>query len=43
MPGAGWHGRWVMRLSVSSAATTAADIDRTADAIIGVWREVSAG
>jgi glutamate/tyrosine decarboxylase-like PLP-dependent enzyme len=38
--GSGWHDHWVMRLSVSSAATTDADIDRAADAIIGVWRRV---
>jgi len=38
--GAGWHGRWVMRLSVSSAATTPTDIDRAAAAIIAVWRQV---
>lgn len=38
--GSGWHGRWVMRLSVSSSATTDADIDRSADAIIAVWRRV---
>jgi hypothetical protein len=29
-----------MRLSVSSAATTDADIDRAADATIAVWRRV---
>jgi hypothetical protein len=29
-----------MRLSVSSSATTDADIDRSADAIIAVWRRV---
>lgn len=38
--GTGWRDRWVMRLSVSSAATTPADIDRAANAIIRVWREV---
>jgi glutamate/tyrosine decarboxylase-like PLP-dependent enzyme len=38
--GSGWHGHWVMRLSVSSDATTPADIDRSADAIIAVWRRV---
>jgi glutamate/tyrosine decarboxylase-like PLP-dependent enzyme len=41
--GAGWRGNWVMRLSVSSAATTMADIDRSADAIIAAWQQVQAG
>ncbi len=34
--GAEWHGRAAMRISVSSWATTAADIDTSAKAIIGV-------
>jgi glutamate/tyrosine decarboxylase-like PLP-dependent enzyme len=34
--GTQWHGRAAMRISVSSWATTAADIDRSADAIIRV-------
>jgi len=38
--GSGWHGHWVMRLSVCADATTPADIDRSADAIIAVWRRV---
>lgn len=38
--GSGWHGHWVMRLSVSSSVTTDADIDRSAEAIIAVWRRV---
>ena len=38
--GAGWRGHWVMRLSVSSAATTTADIDRCADVVIAEWRKV---
>jgi glutamate/tyrosine decarboxylase-like PLP-dependent enzyme len=41
--GSGWHGHWVMRLSVSSSATTDADIDRSAEAIIGMWRRVREG
>lgn len=38
--GAAWHGDWVMRLSISSGATTEADIDMSAAAIIAAWREV---
>ncbi len=34
--GTQWHGRAAMRISVSSWATTAADVDRSADAIIRV-------
>jgi glutamate/tyrosine decarboxylase-like PLP-dependent enzyme len=41
--GSGWHGHWVMRLSVSSSVTTDADIDRSADAIVAVWRRVREG
>ncbi|MDB5507058.1 MAG: aspartate aminotransferase family protein [Devosia sp.] len=42
--GASWRGEWVMRLSISSSATTAADIEISADAIIAAWRQVqSAG
>ncbi|MDB5541911.1 MAG: aspartate aminotransferase family protein [Devosia sp.] len=40
--GASWRGDWVMRLSISSGATTEADIDMSADAIIAAWREVQA-
>ena len=40
--GSGWKSHWVMRLSVSSAVTTMADIDRTADTIIRLWRQVQA-
>ena len=40
--GAGWKGRWVMRLSVSSGETTMGDIDRAADTIIRLWRQVQA-
>lgn len=40
--GAGWRDRWVMRLSVSSAETSMADIDQAADRVIAIWREVDA-
>ncbi len=36
--GARWRGQWVMRLSVISAPTTEADIDRSADAIVAAFR-----
>jgi threonine aldolase len=39
--GTEWHGRAAMRISVSSWATTEADIDRSADAIIRVAQTVS--
>ena len=38
--GAAWRGAWVMRISISSGATTAADIERSAVAIIAAWRRV---
>lgn len=38
--GAAWRGDWVMRISVTSVATTEADIDLSADAIIAAWRVV---
>jgi glutamate/tyrosine decarboxylase-like PLP-dependent enzyme len=38
--GAEWRGYWVMRLSVISAATTEADIVRSAEAILGIWRAI---
>jgi threonine aldolase len=38
--GTTWHGLGAMRISVSSWATTAADIDRSADAIIRCARMV---
>lgn len=38
--GAAWHGDWVMRISISSVATTEADIELSADAIIAAWRQV---
>ena len=37
--GAEWRGRWVMRVSVASAATTEADADLTVDAVLNAWRE----
>jgi glutamate/tyrosine decarboxylase-like PLP-dependent enzyme len=40
--GAEWKGRWIMRLSVTSWATTEEDGDRSAAAIIGAWRQVQA-
>ena len=41
--GAQWRGQWVMRLSVSSSATTEHDADLTADAIVSAWRGVRKG
>ncbi len=38
--GASWRGDWVMRISVTSGATTEADIDMSADAIVQAWRGV---
>src|SRR5262249_23278941 len=38
--GARWRDRWVMRLSVISAPTTEADIERSAEAICAAWRGV---
>jgi len=38
--GAAWRGDWVMRISISSGATTEADIDMSAAAIIAAWRKV---
>lgn len=40
--GASWHGDWVMRISVISAATTEQDVERSARAIAGAWRAVRA-
>lgn len=40
--GANWRGDWVMRISVTSAATTAEDIEMSAEAIIAAWRGVRA-
>jgi len=38
--GAQWKGLWIMRLSVTSWATSEADADRSVAAIIGAWRAV---
>lgn len=40
MGGAQWRGRWVMRISVISAPTTAEDSDQTIEAILRAWRAV---
>jgi glutamate/tyrosine decarboxylase-like PLP-dependent enzyme len=39
--GARWRDRWVMRLSVISAATEEADIDRSCEVICTAWRSVA--
>jgi len=39
--GAVWQGRQVMRISVSNWSTTEADIDRSADAILGCYRSLA--
>jgi glutamate/tyrosine decarboxylase-like PLP-dependent enzyme len=39
--GARWRDRWVMRLSVISAPTAEADIDRSCEAICTAWRSVA--
>lgn len=36
--GANWRGRQIIRISVISANTTDADIDRSAEAILNAWR-----
>ena len=38
--GSEWHGRATMRISVSSWATTEADVDRSLAAIVRISREV---
>jgi glutamate/tyrosine decarboxylase-like PLP-dependent enzyme len=40
--GAQWKGLWIMRLSVTSWATSEADADRSVAAIVGAWRAVQA-
>jgi glutamate/tyrosine decarboxylase-like PLP-dependent enzyme len=40
--GAKWKGHWIMRLSISSWATTENDADRSVAAIIDAWRAVQA-
>lgn len=37
-----WRGQWVMRVSVSSGATTFADAELTVAAVIKAWRTVAA-
>jgi glutamate/tyrosine decarboxylase-like PLP-dependent enzyme len=32
-----WRGRWVMRVSVTSAATTLEDADKTVEAVLRAW------
>jgi glutamate/tyrosine decarboxylase-like PLP-dependent enzyme len=41
--GAEWRGEWVMRLSVTSVATTAHDIELSAAAIVAAWHAVRHG
>jgi glutamate/tyrosine decarboxylase-like PLP-dependent enzyme len=41
--GASWRGDWVMRVSVTSYATTEEDIERSAQAIIAAWRTEQRG
>ncbi len=41
--GAHWRGRQIMRISVISAGTKAADIDASAEAILAAWRAERAG
>ncbi len=38
-----WRGDWVMRISVTSAATTEAEADRSCDAILQAWRAIRPG
>ena len=33
-----WRGRWVMRVSVTSGATTLEDADKTVEAVLDAWR-----
>jgi glutamate/tyrosine decarboxylase-like PLP-dependent enzyme len=40
--GAQWRGRWVMRVSVSSSATTALAAEETIAAVLGAWRRAKA-
>ncbi len=37
-----WRGEWVMRVSVTSAATTATDARLSAEAVVDAWRAVRA-
>lgn len=38
--GAQWKGAWIMRISVIGEATTEADVDRSAAAMLAAWRAV---
>lgn len=38
-----WRGTWVMRVSVTSAATTAGDIDATVESVLNAWWAARAG
>ncbi|HVN02336.1 MAG TPA: pyridoxal-dependent decarboxylase [Caulobacteraceae bacterium] len=38
-----WHGRWVMRCSVTSSATDAAAADAAVASVLAAWRSVRAG
>lgn len=40
--GAEWNGQWIMRLSVTSWATSEEDADRSVGAIVSAWRSVQA-
>jgi glutamate/tyrosine decarboxylase-like PLP-dependent enzyme len=40
LSGTVWHGMAAMRISVSSWATTEADVDRSADAITSAWQSL---
>jgi hypothetical protein len=40
--GAQWRGRWVMRVSVISSATTDDDVERAIQAVRDAWRSVRA-
>jgi glutamate/tyrosine decarboxylase-like PLP-dependent enzyme len=37
-----WRGRWVMRVSVTSAATTLEDADKTVDSVLRAWAKAQA-
>jgi hypothetical protein len=40
MGGTTWHGRRLMRISVSNYATTEADVDRSVEAIVRLSRQL---
>jgi glutamate/tyrosine decarboxylase-like PLP-dependent enzyme len=40
LAGANWHGKAIMRLSVTNENTTEADVDRSVAAILDAWRAV---